>query len=610
VTLRLHFLSQGVEPIEVDDQFMATFGRSSKADIPVKVGHLSGLHGEFYMGPEGLVVRDLGSKNGLSVNGEGLEEGLLVHGDRVGVGNIEIFELVDDTLPQTGSKGLSLTPSTMPTALAPTNEPTSAVALSEKGGVEESKGAAKTKLNPLILLGGGIVALLVIWALFKGEKEVAPENLPWNLTRYQKCLNEAAESFRGRDYAGVKLKMVEAIKEYDQNNAAHVLSSMAGLWENKGDLYQNLQWGKAEARVEELLDVHPSSTGIEELSKDLLIWIRREEPHVGNLQKAIRMIEEGNWDGAEALANEVPETCKIKALYAEHLSRINEGRLAGWKSDWEEADRARDWKEAILTLERLRDTKVAPEDLEEKLSFYRNEIEEEKVFREGKRAFDHSRWTEARSSLSTIKEGEKGYEEAQVMLSSIQGMEHQEKLDELLARGNLDGAKDWIMAHFPEKKAEFSQIERMDALLKAAQKASRGKEPETSLGDWEKVLESAGSSRGVQKKAEKAIKKWSNPKVLLGLFTERGKAAEEKEDYESARGWYEKARALDGVTGVRELKDFERVAWLHYNRAMVFDKKNDIKNTHIYLRKALELTEKNSKLYDRIEVFTRKSLEE
>jgi tetratricopeptide (TPR) repeat protein len=608
VTLRLHFLAQGPEPVTVDDQFMATFGRSSSADISIDNGHLSGMHGEFYMGPEGLVVRDLGSKNGIKINGQVVEEGLLAHGDRLSVGSMELFELVDDALPETGSKGLSITPSTMPSELAPSTE----LAVAETGLAKssESQKPKNTKANPMIMIGGGVVALLVVLALLMGgKKETLPEDLPWTQGRYLKSLNHAVSKFRDRDYQESRHEMEKAIREFDQNNAAHVLSSLAGLWENKGDLYQTLQWGKAEALVEELMDVHPSTMETKDLAKDLLTWIRREEPHVANLQKAIRMIERGKWDEAEKLATNVPDTCKVKNLYVDHLARIQQGRLSDWKAAWEQADGDRDWPEAILTLERLRATEAAPEGLDEKLDYYRDQIEQKKIFREGKNAFDNSRWIDARATLSRIKEGQIGYDEAQTMVGSIEGRERQEKLVELMNRGDLSGAKDWITNYFPERKAELAQIERLEILLKQASDASRESRPEESLDDWKKVLDAAGSSATIRKRAEKSIAKWSNPKQLVKLFMDRGKLAEGKEEFKDARSWYGKAKELDGVSGVRELKDFERVAWLHYNRAVVFDKKGDLKNTHVYLRKALELTEKGSKLYDRVEVFTRQTLE-
>lgn len=584
---------------------MATFGRGSSADISVEIGHLSSMHGEFYMGPEGLVVRDLGSKNGLTVNGQSVEEGLLGHGDRVGVGKVEIFELLDDSIAEGGPTELAVAGSNLPASAG-----SSELAVAQTG-VEKSPEPAQEskKVNPMILVGGGVVVVLVILALIMGGKEPPPENPPWNLGRYQRSLNQAVNHFRERDYQGARLTMEEAIREFDQNNAAHVISSIANLWENKGDLYQTLQWGKAESLVEELLDVHPSTSQAKELGQDLLTWLRREEPNVANLQQALRLIEKGKWDAAEALAKKVPDDNKIKALYGDHLARIQEGRLAGWKSDWEEAERARDWPESILTLERLRGTEAAPEGIDEKLTFYRDQIEQERVFGEGKRAFDSSRWTDARSSLSRIKEGQLGYEEAQTMLNSIEGREREERLQNLMSRGDLNGSKDWLTTYFPERKAELAQNLRLGELLDKANKASRGSNPEASIEDWKQVLDASGPYTGIKRRAEKAIARWSSPKVLIKMYMERGKKAEAEEDFKVARSWYEKSVALDGVSGSRELKDFERVAWLHYNRAMVFDKKQDLKNTHVYLRKALELTEKNSKLYDRIEVFTRQSLE-
>jgi len=456
-----------------------------------------------------------------------------------------------------------------------------------------------------------VVVLLVLLAYFLGggQEDISPEAKVWTLKDYQKRIDRSVQQFREKDYAGAKATAQEAVGKFDQNNAAHIMSSLAQLWNNKGDLYQTLPWGQAEAFLKELLDVHPGTEETKSLARDLLLWIKKEEPHVASLQRMIRLIEEGKWDEAESLAKAVPEDCKIKALYGDHIARIEAGRLAEWSAEWQQAEAAKNWSKATRSLERLRGTKAAPGDLEEKMAHYRDQAQQEKTFSDGKAAYDASRWQEAQSLLTMIQEGQLGYQQARSMLGSIDMRKQEEALETSLNKGDLKGAMEWIQAYFPDRKTELERLERLDKLTNEARASAQGARPEECVENWRRVLEAAGSSKAISKQAKEAIDHWTSPKVLAPLYLKRGKEAEAKEDYQGARNWYGRAREQDGTTGEAELKEFERQAWLHFNRAMVFDQKQDKQNTHVYLRKALDLIDKNSKLYDRIEMYTRQSLE-
>jgi hypothetical protein len=76
------------------DKPVVTIGRASDNDLvmaaPIlNVDTVSQHHARLRRDPDGYVVRDLGSKNGLSVNGRQTLENLLQDGDRVMFGEVE-----------------------------------------------------------------------------------------------------------------------------------------------------------------------------------------------------------------------------------------------------------------------------------------------------------------------------------------------------------------------------------------------------------------------------------------------------------------------------------------------------------------------------------------
>jgi len=67
-----------------------TVGRSRSCDLPVKVDELSREHASFTRGWDGVIVRDLDSKNGIQVNGMQVKEQRLGDGDVVEMGPVKL----------------------------------------------------------------------------------------------------------------------------------------------------------------------------------------------------------------------------------------------------------------------------------------------------------------------------------------------------------------------------------------------------------------------------------------------------------------------------------------------------------------------------------------
>jgi pSer/pThr/pTyr-binding forkhead associated (FHA) protein len=68
-----------------------TVGRATRADFVVDAALVSRLHCRLTAGATELEVVDLESTNGTFVNGERAERASLKHGDRLGVGRVDLF---------------------------------------------------------------------------------------------------------------------------------------------------------------------------------------------------------------------------------------------------------------------------------------------------------------------------------------------------------------------------------------------------------------------------------------------------------------------------------------------------------------------------------------
>ena len=73
-----------------------TIGRNEDNTIPIDEGSVSGNHAEFVASGGGYLLRDLGSTNGTTVNGEAASDTPLKNGDAVIFGSVEAtFESAD-----------------------------------------------------------------------------------------------------------------------------------------------------------------------------------------------------------------------------------------------------------------------------------------------------------------------------------------------------------------------------------------------------------------------------------------------------------------------------------------------------------------------------------
>ncbi len=71
-------------------------GRSPRAGLKLEEDSVSQEHAVFEFDANGFGVRDLGSTNGVRVNGAAVQASALKHGDRISLGTCELQYVVED----------------------------------------------------------------------------------------------------------------------------------------------------------------------------------------------------------------------------------------------------------------------------------------------------------------------------------------------------------------------------------------------------------------------------------------------------------------------------------------------------------------------------------
>ncbi len=111
---RLVPLSAGTAPVITVQRPVVLIGRHPECDVRVDLPKISRRHCCIVLAYDRVVIRDLGSRNGLRVNGLVIEESSLEHGDEVAIGPVLFRVDNPDCLPPTPAKANLATPTSTP----------------------------------------------------------------------------------------------------------------------------------------------------------------------------------------------------------------------------------------------------------------------------------------------------------------------------------------------------------------------------------------------------------------------------------------------------------------------------------------------------------------
>jgi predicted component of type VI protein secretion system len=125
---RLVPLTAGPAPLIVLDRPVILIGRHPECDIPINLPEISRRHCCVAQASERLVIRDLGSRNGVRVNGRRIDEGPLQPGDEVAIAHL-VYRL--EISPAVASRPSPPAATRTPAAKSPPQTPPSLPELPE-----------------------------------------------------------------------------------------------------------------------------------------------------------------------------------------------------------------------------------------------------------------------------------------------------------------------------------------------------------------------------------------------------------------------------------------------------------------------------------------------
>lgn len=621
--LRLQIAKQA--SIDIDEHTLLSFGRDESADICIKDPQVSKVHGEFMVVQGKLTIRDLGSRNGTAVNGVRInDETVLNVGDKIHLGSSLIFALKDGSVPENQSSS-RLKPVDV-NALAVSYADQTVAKAAEPQELTLRKSADLQKAQPpnpafvpetekkkptLLIAVACVVALLVIAALLMPSKNAKPPEEVYGLRQYQRDIDRAVNTFMAKDYSTLQNNLKPAIQKFSQNHAAHIITNLAQVWANKGEQYQHLQWHRAEELCRELIDAHPSTPKVQKLGQNLLQWIKKEEPNMAGLQEALRAYETKATERSIDLIAELPEDSRFREVYAGNIETIQKDFALQMDEQLQRQVEAQQWNAALGTIRTYLKSPLAPTDLKERENTYRGHILSKSHARQAQELFDRKKFQAALREIEQVPQDSPYFAEVQNLQQQAQEAHKRQERNRLYHRGDAQAALTYNAQHFPEDTAFQDKLQKILVLMNKGQALQLSSTPERAVPVYQEImLLEPLQHNHFHMEAQKVVSQWTSSDQLAELYLQRGKEAERLNKLSEARDHYIKANDLDPNVAAEELKAFEKLANLHYNRAMSYAIKKDHGNVKAYLKKALDLVPKNSKLYDRIESYARRHMGE
>ena len=221
------------EDFSIQDE-LVTVGRGSDADIVIKSNTLSRVHFEISKGKRGFTIKDLGSSNGISINGKTTKERKLRSGDIIAAGKVK-FEFVD---MQVNKGGADIS--------------TGSVILRRPGMPK------KKKIIIISAAAGAFLLLIIVGALFmKAQKTkklknlislgyVAVSNKNWN----------EAERFV-REAEALKPNFLETITLKNKIKSDRIRFRVEKFFAKGVEAYKNKEWKASLEHFNEVLKFKP-----------------------------------------------------------------------------------------------------------------------------------------------------------------------------------------------------------------------------------------------------------------------------------------------------------------------------------------------------------------
>lgn len=615
---------------------VTTVGRDPQCDVSLPSGTLSRFHAQFKREGGDLVVKDLGSRNGVFVNGARVSEARLRPGDEIRLGKLLLRYGAASPAGEPSASSPESPPA--PAAAPPgSNEPTP-VDLSFSP--QDLKPAAPAPAPPcvrhapaqeglLLWLGrrwkwavAGFVVLdiLVIagfMALRDGSRDEAPAEPPRNKEDAAVLEEAAVRMERARDL--LRKDPDEARRLWKQSRAdleglrgkgydgvVSRLIAVVDRWEPVAPDYANFDWDSYRRIVDFFDDIEHERKcppRVQEIARAWSDWLKREAVAREKLLKIAPLMapEAGLARWQEAHASLLAADRKslawpaFEARLPELEGRIREAYLAQAQKAFAQGQ----WDAAVSALDSAGRWGGG-----EGGSGLREAIEKEKSAVESllaaRQALAEGRGDDARRLVDAVPAGSRFEGEARALRAALARSGAREEVLSLFNRGKGPEAVERLIEGPYEDDVLAQLIRKVDAALAEAESAERKLDFDQAILKSGEVLAALQgteyAANEYRLRAEAMRQAWEVPARRAQRLYEEGKAREAEGDVQGAYPWWRRAAQEDpeGKWGDKEIRTYRDRSILRRNEASRLKGAGDVAGARKALADALSYAEPGS----------------
>lgn len=601
-------------------------GRDTTCDLTLDSRKVSRRHMSCTVSADEVIVRDLGSRNGIFVSDIQVKEARLAEGDEVKIGE---FSLEFSSGVANGTGGRVVAP-----------EPIDTLPSGEPFDEEETPPAAADALLPAVREGGQPQMLEESGRLYVVDPAtgrrveivpVQPERVPQTVAVttpgmrraahrklvialalfvlllvvaaiYQQTQTPPVQVMSSSEYTN---RLDDAIRLIDQSNggsdplkkagfnielcrnkqpkeeAAHILRDIAIRWpafikDVPGQGYE------MEKFLREFKKYHNTPTGIEFANKYIKL-IRRERNYGANVFAARKLIEEGNFEDALAKLEEMPEDSHYRRKYADFIAETRKKLVDQLKTNVANALRANQWNPAVAALDKLIKYDAANADAYKKQRATCTSNQSDKqALAEAKRQRAQREYDEALRTLKSVSPDGPYATEARNLDEAIQAEQRFDQAQRLYRAGQ--GAEAVKAVKDDKTAAALTLKGRIADVLAARQKALAAKakgDMDAEREAWLTVTDTETDEKNAyRREALRELDRFRGRlKDLAEQHEAEGKAFYRQEKFEEARKAFRKALNTDPdqKLGKDWLTKMSREARLQYLFGLDKEKQGQIK---------------------------------
>ena len=582
-------------------------GRDRTCDLPLDSKGVSRRHMSCAVGEGQVVVKDLGSRNGIRVGGIQVDSATLKDGDRVRLGELELVFSASAPAAegaQGGAAAVHAAGAELPVqdaeilpsarALVVKQEAASGPQLLERKGrwyvADPATGreveivpAEQARRKPMKLLStkkgklivgalAAAVALLFVVVLLRAALLGTPQTAQMSAEQYDKLLESALASLERGDIAQAKLDAGRARAGMPSRESAQIVLELAGLWGPwREDFFAH--WVKVEDALKEL-SRYQTNPAVAEFVKKYRDWIRKEIDYSEKSQDARQLFQAGRYEEAWRNLKDIPQGSAVRERDAEFFQEAADRARRQLEGEMKTAAARQDWQSALQSARKLQDYfPDHKQTAEESGRAYKELANQASLMQSAKTALAKKDFPAAQQALRGIPESSPYHGEAVRLLERV-------KADETytVALGRYtgkDGPGALELLSKEDSQAARSLRDHIQAVMKlysSAQQAEKDKRLAEAERLWTGLVEVETDADNQYRKEALRMLSQVKPRRKDSAL-ELVRQAEElykQEQFEKAREIYELANSTDpdGLAGQEALKRMVEQGRMDYRRAL------------------------------------------